>query len=395
MVLLNMLLVGVAVLLSIPVVVLALEVASAIALGARIKADATSGARPRLAVLIPAHDEGEGILPTIADIGAQLEPGDRLLVVADNCSDDTAAVARAAGAEVVERHDPDQRGKGHALAFGLRHLGSDPPDMVIVVDADCRLGENALAALSDCCTASGRPAQAQYLLKAPVEADRVDQSVAEFSWLLRNHVRMLGLAAMGLPCNVRGSGMVLPWRAALAVDLGGSNLVQDTRIGLDLAEKGHPAVYCPGAVIESLFPQSISGTVDQRQRWELGTLQIIRTEVPRLLASALRQRSPGLVALALDTLIPPVVFLAALLVLGMLVTGGAALLGATMIAPLMVMLALGLLTGSVLAAWALFGRDALPARRAVSAFAFLVQKLQIYKPLLTGQKTGWKRTHRD
>ena len=95
--------------------------------------------RSRLAVLVPAHDEGAVLLQTIADIQMQLRPGDRLLVVADNCADDTAGIARAAGAEVVERHDPDKRGKGYALDFGIRHLALDPPEVVIIIDADCRL----------------------------------------------------------------------------------------------------------------------------------------------------------------------------------------------------------------------------------------------------------------
>jgi cellulose synthase/poly-beta-1,6-N-acetylglucosamine synthase-like glycosyltransferase len=62
-----------------------------------------------VAVLVPAHDESSGLLPTLADIKAQMRIGDRLVVVADNCSDDTAAVAAAAGAEVVERNDPARR----------------------------------------------------------------------------------------------------------------------------------------------------------------------------------------------------------------------------------------------------------------------------------------------
>src|SRR5436853_418709 len=53
------------------------------------------------AVLIPAHNEGAGTLPTIGDVRAQLAPGDRIVVVADNCTDDTAAIAQAAGAEVI------------------------------------------------------------------------------------------------------------------------------------------------------------------------------------------------------------------------------------------------------------------------------------------------------
>ena len=98
----------------------------------------------RTTVLIPAHNEGVGILPTIRDIQAQLGPNDSILVVADNCTDDTAAIVKAAGVEVTVRADPARRGKGYALEFGVRHLRLNPPDVVVIMDADCRLGENAL-----------------------------------------------------------------------------------------------------------------------------------------------------------------------------------------------------------------------------------------------------------
>src|SRR5947207_15860225 len=74
-------------------------------------------------VLIPAHHEGAGILPTLRDVQAQLGPNDRILLIADNCTDDTAAIVHAAGVEVIVRADPARRGKGYALEFGVRHLG--------------------------------------------------------------------------------------------------------------------------------------------------------------------------------------------------------------------------------------------------------------------------------
>src|SRR5258705_10550409 len=61
--------------------------------------------RPHLAILVPAHDEAPGIGKTVSSVLSQLLDGDRLVVVADNCSDDTAQIAAAAGAEVWERRD--------------------------------------------------------------------------------------------------------------------------------------------------------------------------------------------------------------------------------------------------------------------------------------------------
>ena len=90
--------------------------------------------RPCLTVLIPAHNESVGILATLDSVLPQLLKDDRLLVVADNCSDDTARISADAGAEVVERNDASRRGKGYALDFGVRHLERDPPQLVVIVD---------------------------------------------------------------------------------------------------------------------------------------------------------------------------------------------------------------------------------------------------------------------
>src|SRR5687767_11958510 len=91
---------------ALPVAVIAVETLASL-IPAKHRPAADTSLRPPCAVLIPAHDEGAGIGRPIAALRPQLADGDRLIVVADNCSDGTAAAARDAGAEVIERHDPD------------------------------------------------------------------------------------------------------------------------------------------------------------------------------------------------------------------------------------------------------------------------------------------------
>src|SRR5262249_1158907 len=152
-------------------------------------------------VLVPAHNESIGLLPTLADIKAQMRASDRVVVVADNCTDDTAAVAAAAGAEVVARNDPDRKGKGYALAWGLRHLGLHPPEIVSMVDADCRLGVTAVDRLAGACAMTRRPVQALNLVISSDESP-INSRVAEFAWRVKNWVRPCGLRALGLPCQL-------------------------------------------------------------------------------------------------------------------------------------------------------------------------------------------------
>src|SRR5258708_24399254 len=108
--------------LAVPTVVFVIEICAASCLARRREAPPTAQRRGTVAVLIPAHDEAKGILATLNDIRPQLRPTDRLLVVADNCTDDTAAVAASAGAEVTVRSVLTQIGKGYPLDCGVRHL---------------------------------------------------------------------------------------------------------------------------------------------------------------------------------------------------------------------------------------------------------------------------------
>ena len=136
----SLILVTFAGLFAIPVILFCIEVLAALVMPQReLLLPPGSAARRRIAVLVPAHNESMGLLATLEAVKKQLQSGDRLLVVADNCTDDTAVIAKAAGAEVAERHDLANIGKGYALEWGLRQLKADPPGIVAVIDADCRL----------------------------------------------------------------------------------------------------------------------------------------------------------------------------------------------------------------------------------------------------------------
>lgn len=95
---------------------LALTVASLKAKSQKILSNKFDNRDTSLVVIVPAHNESTHLTPTLHSISSQLGPKDRLLVVADNCTDDTADVARAFGAETIERFNVAQRGKGFALA---------------------------------------------------------------------------------------------------------------------------------------------------------------------------------------------------------------------------------------------------------------------------------------
>lgn len=381
--------------LAIPVIILGLEILAALVPSHRTRTDFAAGRQPRTAVLVPAHNEDAALLPTLRDIMAQRAARDRIVVVADNCDDDTASVARAAGAEVAERRDPDRRGKGYALDFGIRYLSGDPPEIVIVIDADCRLAEGALDVLARTAGQAGRPAQAVYLMM-PSEGSRISHHVAEFAWRVKNWVRPLGLKRLGLPCQLVGTGMAFPWELIAEAELASGRIVEDLKLGLDLAAGGHPAVFCPDACVTSRFPVSAEGAKNQRQRWEYGHIGLIVHEMPRLIGLALMRRNFALLVLALDLAVPPLTLFALLLVASFGLSAPAFVLGisyAALAISTASLLGFGLAIG---AAWWGYGRDVVSGRDLLQLWSYATGKLPLYiRGITRGRNMTWVRTARE
>lgn len=358
------------------------------------KAIADSDGRPDVAILVPAHEEEDGIGATVAALRNQLRTRDRLLVVADNCSDQTAALARAAGAAVVERHDPDRRGKGYALDFGVRHLEHAPPPVIIVVDADCTLTPGSVDRLAGAVAASGRPVQGRYLMSTPPDGG-LNFQVAEFAFLIKNFVRPAGLHRLGLPCHLTGSGMAFPWETIRTANLAHASLVEDMKLGLDLALSGQPPLYCGDARIDSFFPYTTAGAATQRSRWEEGHVGMIALAI-RSLPAAIAARNLKAAALALDILVPPLTLLI-LLIVGMFVaTAGATwLFDLPGLALYISVASLLLFSLSAFIAWCAYGRQVLSPRALIKVAPYLFSKLKLYGSIATGGRSkGWVRTDR-
>ena len=271
--LLSSMLLVLVVLAAIPVLIFFIEVIAAISLPQPPFPNAhTTCSRPRVAILIPAHDESPGICPTVENVKGQLRAGDRLLVVADNCTDDTAIVAASLGAEVAERVDPARLGKGYALDWGIKHLSADPPEVLIILDADCQFSDGSVDKLVGTCQGTDRPTQALNLMKPPPDLPE-NYQFAEFAWRVKNWVRPLGLRALHLPCHLTGTGMAFPWKIIRLADLASGEIVEDLKLGLELARAGYPPVFCPSASVVSYFPSSAEGARTQRERWEQGHLK--------------------------------------------------------------------------------------------------------------------------
>jgi cellulose synthase/poly-beta-1,6-N-acetylglucosamine synthase-like glycosyltransferase len=379
---------------AIPVATVLFEIVAAVTLPERaIGTLREREQRDRVGVLVPAHNEKETLSNTIINIRNQLRRDDWLLVVADNCSDSTAVVAEHSGADVVVRDDPLRTGKGFALDHGIRHFAENPPRTVIVVDADCQLGDLAVDRLTCVCEATNRPVQALYLMTPDDSAER--PRVREFAWRVKNWIRPLGLSSAGLPCQLMGTGMAFPWEVIAKAHLSTGALAEDLKLGLELAADGHPPIFCPAAVVTSEFPMSQEGARSQQLRWEQGHLSLMAVEIPRFLMQAIHQRDLNLLVLTLDAAVPPLSLLWAATVFISLISLGAWLLGLPWMTPFLCLSVFAGFTCALICCWLKNGRDLLSVTSALSLGVKSFTKLPLYYRIIL-QKTSaaWVRTDR-
>jgi len=356
--------------------------------------EALSDSPPRITVLIPAHNEASGISTTLKTIVPQLTDQDRLVVIADNCTDETAAIARQIGATVIERQDTENQGKGYALDYGIKYLSTDPPDIVVLVDADCIVHESAIAKLAQCANTSKRPIQAIYLLEQPPNPKPKD-TISALSVRVKNLVRPRGLNRLGFPCLLMGTGMAFPWSVIRQAPLASNNIVEDMQLGIDLAIAGHSPVFCLDARVTGCLPQQQEAAKTQRTRWEHGHLQTLLTQVPRLLTQSVFQRRVDLFAIALDLVVPPLSLLVMIWVAAMVGTLLAGVLGVSWIPAIFVGLEGLLILVSIIVAWAKFCRDDIPVQTLLTVPFYILWKIPLYFAFLVKPENKWIRTERD
>ncbi|WP_339693391.1 glycosyltransferase family 2 protein [uncultured Parasphingorhabdus sp.] len=377
--------------LSIILIYLTAEIASGLTRSGKDAAPVMSGNWSGV-ILVPAHNEASGIAATVEALQFSA-PDCRILVVADNCTDETASLARTAGAETISRSDPDHRGKGFALAYGRDFLAKAPPDAVVVIDADCRLSEGSVARLVEKAVTSGEPVQSVNLLERTVTTSPL-VDISNFAMLVKNLVRARGLARMGGGVLLFGTGMAFPWKLFARLDLATSNAVEDIELGLALARRGVKVSFEDGALVTSPAA-SIADSKGQRSRWEHGFLQAAAHNGLPLLFSGLRQRSRHLVAIGAHMLVPP---LAMLMLLSIFMLLGVSIIAfwSGYYAPLLVLLVsfFGAVT-LLLVAWWKEGRDVITYKSLMRFPFYIMWKIPIYLGFFTSRQTGWNRTRRD
>jgi biofilm PGA synthesis N-glycosyltransferase PgaC len=237
--------------------------------------------------MVPAHNEGPTIASTITAIQTQTRKPDRIVVVADNCTDDTVDIARACGADVFETVDNTRKKAGalnQAVGKYLPDLGDH--DIIAGFDADTtpekhflanaekhhRQGRDAVGAIFSGRSGGGvigqlqRSEYARFALDQKRRHDKVDVlSGTGWSYTARTLRDVVGARELGiLPCDDEPT----VWLT--------SATVEDFELTLALRKLGKSLISPPDCRVTTDIMLSLRDLWTQRLRWQRGTLDELR-----------------------------------------------------------------------------------------------------------------------
>ncbi|MBI3580283.1 MAG: glycosyltransferase family 2 protein [Ignavibacteriales bacterium] len=283
-----------------------LALLSVLALTVKIRSEFPVAHRRIFAVVIPAHNEELVIENTLKSLFA-LEYRSELfeiIVIADNCTDRTAEIARSLGAIVYERTDKINKGKGRALRWCFEKLlnSSFDYDAFVVVDADSVVSKNFLEVMNFYLERKAQVVQASDLVQPQPGA--WSPEVTRIALALYNYVRPLGRKVLGCSAGLRGNGMCFSVDVLRAIPWEAYSITEDLEYGLTLLLHGVPAVFAPEATLYAKMPVKAKHAESQRARWEMGRMPLIRRYGIQLLREAMRKRSFPLLDAYIDLVTP-------------------------------------------------------------------------------------------
>ncbi|MGI9146814.1 MAG: glycosyltransferase family 2 protein [Chloroflexota bacterium] len=347
----------------------------------------------RFAVLVPAHNEQGVIARVLTSIGQLDYPPESVdvCVVADNCNDATASIARTLGARVYERWDTAERAKGFALRWLIQQLQDEGQayDAYVVVDADTVVAENFLRCMNARLEAGAQAVQAYYSVLNLHHSSVAGLRYAALSAV--HYLRPLGRSTFGLSAGLKGNGMCFTAAIVERFAWRWFSLAEDVEFHLALVEHGIPVEFAPETWVKADMPVTLRQSASQNARWERGRLQLVRQHVLRLLWLGVRRRSWMQVDAALEQLIPPLSVpfaMSALAAIGSWLLGSPALAG----------VATACLVGYVLYVVAALALVRAPFRIYLTlgiAPAYVVWKVGLYAvSIFSTRTTAWVRTAR-
>jgi 1,2-diacylglycerol 3-beta-glucosyltransferase len=351
-------------------------------------------------IVVPAHNEAlvlNRCLQSLNTLDFPLERR-RVIVVADNCTDETAAIAHAAGATVYQRQDTEKQGKGYALNWAFKRLLHEDngwTDAVLVFDADTEVDPRFLLYMDECLQGGGLVLQGHYALRNPFHNWRTALLYAAL--LLHNRVRPLARHTLGWTTLLKGNGMCFKRSVVERFGWSAYSLAEDIEFTTTLLDAGIKVQSVSEALLYAEAPQTNEQASSQRLRWEGGRFALMRRDGLRLLKEAILTRSFAKFDWAMDLLTPPTAILVGVPVImaaanGLLLLAGASILGFILLGWLAALL--GTFT-YVIGGLLISGADRRAYAYLLCTPVFLIWKLKIYALMLLGKGAkGWVRTER-
>jgi cellulose synthase/poly-beta-1,6-N-acetylglucosamine synthase-like glycosyltransferase len=245
--------------------------------------------RTRFLVVIPAHNEAELIGETVRSVLASDYPSSlrEVVVIADNCADDTAAQARAAGAACLERVDLNRRGKPWALHWVFRTLDLSAYDGIAMIDADTVVDAQFLRVMDGRLQRGERALQGYYGVLNPDESWLT--RLAGLPAALNNYFVYPGKQALGLSCSLAGNGMCFDGALIRRLGWNAFTLSEDWEYYLLLALDGVVVTSAADAIIYGQVARSLELGQAQRIRWMKGRTQALALHWRALVRKGLRE----------------------------------------------------------------------------------------------------------
>ncbi len=276
----------------------------------RPRAEIVEDEGARFLVIIPAHDEAAVIAASVQSLQAQRYPADRraIVVLADRCTDATAAIASQAGAEVVERPVSAQgAGKPRAIGWLLETLGArlDQFDAIVVIDADNRADPDLLRRFAGRLRAGEKVVQA-FTGVIGAATSRTSRWSAIGFWAI-NHLGQEPRERLGLSAAVGGTGVAVASSVLRSVPWRMRSLTEDLELGALLALAGVRVAF-EAVRVQDEKPSRLSVSVAQRRRWMQGRFDVVGRYFLPLLRATFRRGDLRALDVALALVSPSLAF---------------------------------------------------------------------------------------
>lgn len=249
-------------------------------------------------IIIPARNEEKVVGNLIESIKRNKYPQDKLqiFVIAHNCTDKTAEIARAKGATVYEYNNPRECTMGYAFRYLFDRINEDfgttNYDGFFLFNADNVLAKNYIEKMNDAFVARGKRDIITSFRNSKNFGTNLISALYGFYFMYGCAFESRGRTVCGCSTRVQGTGYVINsdivkdgWKYV--------TLTEDWEFSVDQILKGHKIFYCDEAVFYDEQPTDMKIMLRQRTRWAKGHLLVCVTRIKDLLRGLFRSPKKG------------------------------------------------------------------------------------------------------